>query len=64
MPHPDTGSKVVLTTAHVYDPAPENASLLNLAALCQKCHLNHDRAHHLEVQAANRERGQLRLFEM
>ena len=36
--HPDTGSKVVLTIAHVWDKAPEAASLLNLAALCQRCH--------------------------
>ena len=43
-PHPITGSKVVLTTAHVYDHRPEAASLLNLAALCQKCHNGHDAA--------------------
>ena len=42
-PHPITGSRVVLTCAHVFDKRPENASLLNLAALCQRCHLNHDR---------------------
>ena len=41
-PHPTTGSKVVLTTAHVFDHRPEAASLLNLAALCQKCHNSHD----------------------
>jgi hypothetical protein len=41
-PHPLTGSKVVLTTAHIYDHNPENARLLNLAALCQKCHNGHD----------------------
>lgn len=41
-PHPVTGSKVVLTTAHVFDDRPEAASLLNLAALCQKCHNGHD----------------------
>jgi hypothetical protein len=41
-PHPVTGSKVVLTTAHVFDHRPEAASLLNLAALCQKCHNGHD----------------------
>ncbi len=35
-PHPITGSKVVLTTAHIYDKRPEAASLLNLAALCQR----------------------------
>lgn len=42
-PHPITGSRVVLTTAHVYDHRPEVANLLNLAALCQRCHLNYDR---------------------
>ncbi len=36
--HPVTGGKVVLTTAHVFDMRPEAASLLNLAALCQRCH--------------------------
>ena len=41
-PHPITGSKVVLTTAHVFDDRPEAANLLNLAALCQKCHNGHD----------------------
>jgi len=41
-PHPLTASKVVLTTAHVFDHRPEAASLLNLAALCQKCHNGHD----------------------
>lgn len=35
---------VVLTTAHVFDDRPEAASLLNLAALCQKCHNAHDAA--------------------
>ena len=44
-PHPVTGSKVVLTVAHVYDHRPEAASLLNLAALCQRCHNRHDAAH-------------------
>lgn len=43
-PHPVTGSIVVLTTAHVYDHRPENARLLNLAALCQRCHNRHDMA--------------------
>ncbi len=41
-PHPITGSKVVLTCAHVYDDRPEAAGLLNLAALCQRCHNRHD----------------------
>ena len=41
-PHPVTGSKVILTTAHVFDDRPEASGLLNLAALCQKCHNGHD----------------------
>lgn len=53
-PHPITGSKVVLTTAHVFDDRPEAASLLNLAALCQKCHNAHD-------AGARRERRKARL---
>lgn len=52
-PHPITGSRVVLTTAHVYDHRPEAASLLNLAALCQRCHNGHDA---LRRQAGIRER--------
>lgn len=43
-PHPVSGSIVVLTTAHVHDDRPEACSLLNLAALCQKCHNGHDAA--------------------
>jgi hypothetical protein len=63
-PHPVTGSTVVLTVAHVYDDAPENSSLLNLAALCQRCHLNHDRDIHIRNRQESRERraGQQRLI--
>lgn len=65
-PHPDTGSIVVLTTAHLgtfhpdgtpgdkhdkMDVRPEN-----LAALCQRCHLNFDRDEHLANSAATRRR--------
>ncbi len=46
-PSPFTGSKVVLTVAHVHDPDPMNCSDSNLAALCQRCHLNLDRPHHI-----------------
>lgn len=34
--------QIILTTAHVYDDRPEASGLLNLAALCQKCHNDHD----------------------
>jgi hypothetical protein len=59
-PHPLTGSRVVLTTAHVYDHRPEAASLLNLAALCQRCHNRHDRQHRAETRRARG--GQMELF--
>lgn len=62
--HPVTGSKVVLTVAHLgadrEDGTPgdkhdkADCRDANLAALCQRCHLNFDRADHLEVQRANR----------
>jgi hypothetical protein len=63
-PHPRTGSRVILTTAHVFDQSPEAASLLNLAALCQACHLWHDRDIHKANRQIFRERraGQERLF--
>lgn len=35
-------SIVALTTAHIFDDRPEASSLLNLAALCQRCHNRHD----------------------
>lgn len=44
--HPKTGSKVVLTIAHVRDHAPEDAGDDNLAALCQRDHLRHDQTRH------------------
>jgi len=62
-PHPETGSRVVLTVAHLHDPSPENVEPRNLAALCQRCHLGHDRRHHLAVQAANR-RAQMQTPEL
>lgn len=39
--HPLTGAKVVLTVAHL-DHTPENCSMDNLVALCQKCHNSYD----------------------
>lgn len=63
-PHPITGSTVVLTVAHIYDKRPEAAGLLNLAALCQRCHLNHDRDDHILNRQRSREQasGQSRLI--
>ncbi len=39
--HPVTGSKVVLTTAHL-DHTPENCEPENLKAWCQRCHNTYD----------------------
>jgi hypothetical protein len=46
-PHPETGSKVVLTTAHL-DHVPENCDLSNLRHWCQRCHLVYDAEHHAQ----------------
>lgn len=40
-PHPRTGSKVILTTAHLSEPI-ENCSDENLKAMCQQCHNKYD----------------------
>lgn len=68
-PHPVTGSKVVLTVAHLgtehgdgrpgdkhdkHDVRPEN-----LAALCQRCHLNYDRDEHMANARETRRRKKL-----
>lgn len=67
-PHPDTGSMVVLTVAHLgvdyldgrkgdkhdkHDVREEN-----LAALCQRCHLRYDIQEHVQNRRRNRERQQ------
>ena len=44
-PHPETGSKVVLTVGHL-DHAPEHNEDSNLKAWCQRCHLTYDAPHH------------------
>lgn len=52
-PHPRTGSKVVLTVAHL-DHTPENCDEDNLRALCQSCHLGYDRERHMNNRRLNR----------
>jgi len=60
--------KVVLTVAHL-DGDPTNNGVPgcrpNLAALCQRCHLRHDRRQHTESARKTRARriGQAGLFE-
>ncbi len=43
--HPVTGSRVVLTVAHL-DHDTTNNDPANLRAMCQRCHLTYDAAHH------------------
>lgn len=52
-PHPTTGSRVILTVAHL-DHVPEHVDPSNLMAACQRCHLRYDRDHHRETAAATR----------
>jgi hypothetical protein len=51
-----TGSKVVLTTAHL-DHTPENCDRANLKAMCQGCHLHYDKEHHAQTAYATRREG-------
>lgn len=39
-------TRVVLAAAHL-DHNPQNNRLRNLKALCPRCHMTHDRPHHL-----------------
>lgn len=55
-PHPETGSRVVLTISHTNHDTTDN-ELTNLRALCQRCHLAHDRALHV-MHAAQTRRAQ------
>lgn len=45
--------KIILTVAHI-DHDPTNNDRANLKALCQRCHLAHDRDHHRINAAATR----------
>ncbi|MFI9463808.1 hypothetical protein [Streptomyces xiamenensis] len=52
-PSPLTGSRVVLTVAHL-DHQPTNCSPDNLMAACQACHLRYDADHHRQTAATTR----------
>ena len=50
--HPQTGSRVVLTTHHInHDKMDSHPG--NLLALCQLCHLAADMEHHIQNRRAN-----------
>lgn len=55
---------MVLTTAHVHDERPEAASLLNLAALCQRCHNRHDAPGRMQRRREREAANQMKLFEV
>jgi hypothetical protein len=48
-----TGSKVVLTVAHL-NHVPEDCRDENLRAMCNGCHLHYDREHHARTAAQTR----------
>jgi len=66
LPHPMTGSRVVLTVAHLGKDKPDgtpgdkddklDCRPENLAALCQRCHLNFDRPENVEKSIRTRHR--------
>ncbi|MCI0553565.1 MAG: hypothetical protein L0287_21675 [Anaerolineae bacterium] len=68
-PHPITGAIVVLTVAHLGIDKPDGspgrrddlADLRedNLAALCQRCHLNYDRDDNLRRRLLNQRAARL-----
>lgn len=48
-----TGSRVVLTVAHL-NHTPEDCRDENLRAMCQGCHLHYDREHHAQTAQQTR----------
>jgi len=64
--HPETGSVVVLTIAHL-DHVPENVgepgARENLKAWCQRCHLRYDHEHH-KLNAAETRRSRKAIGEL
>lgn len=61
-PHPETGSKVVLTVAHLWrgpcEPCHRAGQKCgrpaHLKAMCQRCHLAYDLEHHVAQRRKNR----------
>jgi hypothetical protein len=56
MPHPVTGSIVVLTVAHLEHDDLETRDLTRLRHWCQRCHLHFDRIFHQANARKTRER--------
>lgn len=62
--NPTKPTKIVLTVAHWHDKNPMDCRPENLKALCQRCHLHHDKEQHQTNARRTRERkaGLQRLF--
>ena len=60
-PNPATGSKVVLTVAHLDHDITHNQDE-NLKALCQKCHLGYDAKLHAKHRREKQHKQQLTLL--
>lgn len=52
-PHPVTGSRVVLTVAHL-DHNPQTRDLAKLRAMCQRCHNRYDAKHRASTRRRKR----------
>jgi len=61
-PNPRTGSRVVLTVAHL-DDTPENCHPGNLRAMCQACHLAYDHRLHQRNRLTSARGDVLPMFE-
>lgn len=61
LPHPVTGSRVVLTIAHLYadDDTRTMTDITRLKAMCNRCHLTFDAALHRRNAAETRRRKRL-----
>jgi len=60
-PHPITGSKVILTTAHL-NHTPEDCRDEVLRAMCNRCHLAYDRDHHRQSREARKRKARDRVL--
>lgn len=58
-PHPVTGSKVVLTIAHMDHSKGDDET--KMKALCQRCHLGHDAQHHADNRKYGRNHKKVNL---
>lgn len=62
-PHPETGSTVVLTSAHVHGRTPEQCEDEDLFAACQRCHNRYDAPMRAAGVKARREQERRRVLD-